>query len=64
MNENEIVFEVRQEPDGGFVAECLSEDIYTEAGSWDELRENVREAVSASRVGFTDPLMVFNRQSI
>jgi predicted RNase H-like HicB family nuclease len=43
----EIVFSVTQEGDGGYVAECLSHDIFTEGDSWDELRTNVREAVSA-----------------
>jgi predicted RNase H-like HicB family nuclease len=42
----EIVFSVTQESDGGFVAECLSHDIFTEGNTWDELRKNVREAVS------------------
>jgi hypothetical protein len=44
---NEIVFEITQEADGGFVAECLTEGIFTEADNWDELRQNVREAVGA-----------------
>ena len=43
----EIVFSVTQEGDGGYVAKCLSHDIFTEGDSWDELRTNVREAVSA-----------------
>jgi len=43
----EIVFEVTQEEDGGFVAEALDADIYTQADSWTELRANVREAVAA-----------------
>jgi hypothetical protein len=43
----ELVFEVVQEQDGGFVAECLSENIITEADTWEELRENVKEAVAA-----------------
>ena len=42
---NEIVFQVTQEADGGFVAECLSEDIFTQGNTWEELRQNVREAV-------------------
>ena len=42
----EIVFSVYQENDGGFVAECLSHDIFTQANSWDELRSNVRDAVT------------------
>ena len=44
---SEIVFEVTQQSDGGFVAECLSEDIFTQADDWEELRKNVKEAVSA-----------------
>lgn len=43
----EIVFAVTQEGDGGFVAECLSQDIFTQGDTWEELRANVREAVSA-----------------
>ena len=43
----DLVFEVIQEQDGGYVAECLNEDIITQADSWEELRENVKEAVSA-----------------
>lgn len=44
---NELVFQVTQEGDGGFVAEALGESIFTQADSWDELRINVREAVAA-----------------
>lgn len=44
---NELVFEVTQEADGGYVAEALGESIITEADSWDALRANVREAVKA-----------------
>jgi predicted RNase H-like HicB family nuclease len=44
---NEIVFDVTQEADGGFVAECLSESIVTQADTWQGLRTNVREAVDA-----------------
>jgi predicted RNase H-like HicB family nuclease len=43
----EIVFSITQEADGGFVAECLSQDIFTQGDTWEELRGNVREAVSA-----------------
>jgi predicted RNase H-like HicB family nuclease len=43
----EIVFSVTQETDGGFVAEYLSHDIFTQGDTWEELRANVREAVSA-----------------
>ena len=43
----EIVFSITQEADGGFVAECLSQDIFTQGDTWDELRANVKEAVGA-----------------
>jgi predicted RNase H-like HicB family nuclease len=43
----EIVFSITQETDGGFVAECLSHDIFTQGDTWDGLRTNVKEAVSA-----------------
>jgi len=43
----ELVFEVTQDADGGFVAECLTEPIFTQADTWEELRSNVREAVAA-----------------
>lgn len=44
---NELVFAVTQEADGGFVAEALGESIITQADTWEELRTNVREAVTA-----------------
>lgn len=43
----ELVFEVTQEADGGFVAESLGEGVITQADTWEELRMNVREAVAA-----------------
>jgi hypothetical protein len=43
----EIVFEVTQEADGGYVAEALGESIITDADTWEALRTNVREAVNA-----------------
>ena len=52
---DELVFEVMQEADGGYVAECLTEDIFTEADSWDELRVNVAEAVKAFFFDSTSP---------
>jgi hypothetical protein len=44
---NEIVFEITQEADGGFCAECLTESIFTQGDTWEELRANVKEAVEA-----------------
>jgi hypothetical protein len=44
---SELVFEVTQEEHGGFCAECLSEDIFTQGDSWEALRRNVQEAMRA-----------------
>jgi hypothetical protein len=44
---SELVFEVVQESDGGYCAECLTESIFTEGNTWDELRSNVLEATTA-----------------
>ena len=43
----ELIFEVSQDADGGFVAEAIGESIFTQADNWEELRANVREAVQA-----------------
>jgi predicted RNase H-like HicB family nuclease len=43
----ELVFEATQEADGGYCAECLTEDIFTQADTWDELRKNVMKATAA-----------------
>ncbi|HEY1206270.1 MAG: 2-phospho-L-lactate guanylyltransferase [Bryobacteraceae bacterium] len=44
---SELVFEVVQEADGGYCAECLTENIFTEGDTWDGLRKNVIEATAA-----------------
>jgi hypothetical protein len=44
---SELVFEVVQEADGGYCAECLTENIFTQGDTWDQLRKNVLEAVAA-----------------
>jgi predicted RNase H-like HicB family nuclease len=51
---NELIFEVCQETDGGFVAECLTETIVTEADTWEELRRNVCDAVNGYFFDRTD----------
>ncbi|HEY3439360.1 MAG TPA: 2-phospho-L-lactate guanylyltransferase [Paludibaculum sp.] len=43
----ELVFEVVQEADGGYCAECLTESIFTEGETWEQLREDVLEATAA-----------------
>lgn len=44
---SDLVFEVTQEADGGFCADCLTESIFTQGDTWEQLRDNVREAVRA-----------------
>jgi hypothetical protein len=44
---SEIILEVTQEADGGYVAEALGESIFTEADTWEQLRAYVKEAVAA-----------------
>lgn len=50
---NEIVFQVTQEDDGGYSAEALGENIFTQADTWEDLCVNAREAVAA--YGFDKP---------
>jgi hypothetical protein len=42
---DELIFEVLQEADGGYVAECLTEPIVTQGNDWAELRTAVSDAV-------------------
>lgn len=41
----EIIFEVTEDAEGGFSAECLTEAIFTQGDTWPELREQVKDAV-------------------
>ena len=43
----EILFEVTEEAEGGYVASARGESIFTQAETWEELRANVRDAVEA-----------------
>lgn len=42
---SEIVFVVEEDADGGLTARALGESIYTQADDYEQLRENVRDAV-------------------
>ena len=44
---SELVFDITQEADGGYVAGAVGENIVTQADTWDELRHNVQEAMEA-----------------
>jgi len=42
----ELIFEVRDAEEGGYCARALGPAIFTEAETWDQLRENVRSAAT------------------
>jgi hypothetical protein len=44
---SDLVFVALQEADGGYCAECLTENTFTQADTWDELRRNVIDATAA-----------------
>jgi predicted RNase H-like HicB family nuclease len=41
-----VVFEAERDPDGGFTAQALGEDIFTQADSIEELKAAVEDAVA------------------
>jgi hypothetical protein len=45
MPDSEIIFSVRESPEGGYEAHALGYSIFTQADTFDELKRNVREAV-------------------
>ena len=45
MSESEIIFSVQESPDGGYEAQALGYDIFTQGETFEELREMVRDAV-------------------
>jgi predicted RNase H-like HicB family nuclease len=49
---NEIIFQIEDDPDGGYNARALGLAIFTQADTWDELAANIREA---TEVYFTKP---------
>ncbi len=44
---SELVFEVTEEPEGGYSAECLTENIFTQGETRDDLRAMVKDATEA-----------------
>lgn len=45
MTDTEIIFSVQESPDGGFEAQALGYDIFTQGETMDDLRQMVRDAV-------------------
>jgi hypothetical protein len=42
----ELIFEIRDAEEGGYCARALGYSIFTEADTWEELRQNVLDATS------------------
>ena len=45
MTESEIIFSVQESAEGGYEAQALGHDIFTQGDNLEELREMVRDAV-------------------
>ncbi len=41
----EVIFLVEEAPEGGYVARALGYSIFTEADTWEELKEAVQDAI-------------------
>ena len=45
MTDTEIVFQVKESPEGGYEAHAVGHNIFTEADDWEHLKEMMRDAV-------------------
>ena len=45
MPDAEIVFQVRESPEGGYEARALGYSIFTEGDDWEHLKDMMRDAV-------------------
>ncbi|HEY76681.1 MAG TPA: 2-oxoisovalerate dehydrogenase [Thermoflexia bacterium] len=57
----EVIFLVDRDPDGGFTARALGYAIFTEADTWEELKEAVQDAVRCHFDEEERPAMVWLR---
>lgn len=55
---NEIIFQVEEAAEGGYMARALGHAIFTEAESLDALRDNVRDAVRCHFDEGTGPRLI------
>ena len=45
MRPSEIIFEVTEDPEGGYNARALGYSIFTQGGDWNDLKAMARDAV-------------------
>lgn len=58
MNESEIIFAVQESPEGGYEAQALGHDIFTQGETLEDLRNMVRDAVKCHFDGGSVPLVI------
>lgn len=66
MKIKEIIFLVEEDPEGGYTAKALGESIFTEADSLEEIKENIKNAISChfdneEDLPRPDPLLLENK---
>jgi predicted RNase H-like HicB family nuclease len=44
----EIIFEIHEAEEGGYWARSLGHGIFTEGETWEELKDNIRDAIDCS----------------
>ena len=54
----ELIFEVREAPEGGYTARALGESIFTEADDWTVLEGEIRDAVECHYEASERPAIV------
>ncbi|MBI4675523.1 MAG: 2-oxoisovalerate dehydrogenase [Chloroflexi bacterium] len=55
---SEIIFLVEEAPEGGYIARALGESIFTEADTWEELKEQIQDAVKVHFEDHAKPSMI------
>ena len=60
----DLVFEAVQDADGGYCAECLTENIFTQGDTWEDLRSNVIDTTTNAIVGTITATQTLGRVSI
>jgi len=58
MAESEIIFSVQESPDGGYEAQALGYDIFTQGDTMEDLRQMVRDAVRCHFDGNSAPAVI------
>jgi hypothetical protein len=54
----EIIFLVEESPEGGYTAQALGYSIFTEADTWDELKETAQDAVRCHFEEIEQPTLI------